>query len=1064
MTKDKTFNKRGLSPEQAREREYREYEPNFREHQNALENYRKAISGNDLLEQTTTAMTMLGTERQLENDQGHLDKIEKAYRQRVRTQLGTRATTSDVARQMVSTANYGIASQLAGSQGSFRIDQGISNIQARRAELSEELMNMSQVTLRNRTPGQKSKMDQGYTELTSLAISEGTAKQALAIHRRKGTDLASLHESTQSTLEQYRKEKNSQQLFASTGNKSIEKYDEQLTKLMKTFEELGEAVTNATTDTEKMSAEEKLARAKDEFDEASTQKKKFLESGGVGTRFQRLGAGLELAGAALTTGAGIYRQWNIGTEQDRVRLQTGAMDIANRRAFDRFNASQGDAEALGRLSGGQHSRSYDYAKKMGQKEEKASTAETVGAALTAGAAIIAGYGVKTAATGVGIKPGLAMIATAAVLAGSGHILNASGKAARLSSGAAKAEAENEAYNADEALFNAQNRYKAFINQSAINYTRDSTLATRGLGQIRGDVLKGIRNTDFQYAMAELEMDPAGILTATQAGGNLGRQFRGTADIRRGAELTKMNMMNSAEEYMGLRGQADRHGSGEKNLEAILSKAVAAGLDSSKHVNELVQGIDSMSTNRGGVSTFGGVAESMALTTQAFRASGKASGKASGMDAGQATLAAATLNSTLDDASGNQGVTIPQVQEYGEILQSIPNISPTTANKLTHMKMSEYRTVTDAFGTPNQENVKLQFGLGDLSNDEISNAFKISGVAAVKTIIKTGRELEYEKRYSDIMSGVERAPAVGSKEHDDLVNYWNATATGDQAKLNSSVSLSLLPNLFDSEVKSEIGSTAYYETDSPLDRYKAAIAKTKTKGIHDFRSGSDNLTAFGKYQLTKSTADSLPGFSHDRMVQLGDSEEGKVYQERMMDALIEEQRWEVRNIRKNYGFQASGYSDVQLTALVHRFGSEVASDYISKGKDESRKIDPFSPGIPSYLADFEKNADPFDTTLSSINDRGDLGSDILRNKAKGEVTPIEKGMEDLAKNVAIMAAAAGKISPDNFKTVIDQSSATLGGTLGQLDKSLKSLSDTVLLLNVAASSRLQKGSSEQEAPK
>jgi uncharacterized protein YneF (UPF0154 family) len=92
---------------------------------------------------------------------------------------------------------------------------------------------------------------------------------------------------------------------------------------------------------------------------------------------------------------------------------------------------------------------------------------------------------------------------------------------------------------------------------------------------------------------------------------------------------------------------------------------------------------------------------------------------------------------------------------------------------------------------------------------------------------------------------------------------------------------------------------------------------------------------------------------------------------------------------------------------------------------------------------------------------DSGSGIIQAAATGGATAYEQGLGDLTKNVQIMSDAATKISPDQFKKVIDASSETLGKTLGELNAVINNLSGTVKELNSATKARLQTGSTDQE---
>ena len=99
--------------------------------------------------------------------------------------------------------------------------------------------------------------------------------------------------------------------------------------------------------------------------------------------------------------------------------------------------------------------------------------------------------------------------------------------------------------------------------------------------------------------------------------------------------------------------------------------------------------------------------------------------------------------------------------------------------------------------------------------------------------------------------------------------------------------------------------------------------------------------------------------------------------------------------------------------------------------------------------------------NSANQSGGPGQKAIEAGSVGGATAFEKGLADLAINVKAMSDAAVKISPDNFKDVIDQSAKTLGGTLKALDSSIAGLAGTVSALNGAVKNNMSNQSSDKQ---
>lgn len=730
----------------------------------------------------------------------HIEAIEKQYRKSVRTSLNTRSTKEDIARHQYSTANYGAASNVAYGSSTSAIQEQIDAISQQRYDVQQAIIKDSQsLSSLNLSDDKKQELQSSlstkWQSLESLAQKEGIAKAGIAIQKRKGLDTASMYENVSNIMSKYTKEqiiKDAQSGKAGSISEINKTFDDTLAKLIKSFGDLDEVLHRNVTTEEEIAkqkqdiaaAEEKLKNDKANYEKAEIQKEAASGGGGNG-RWRTAAAVLGGMGSAAQASGGMFRQWAVGQEMDKMQFQTSYMDIANRRFFDRVSASQGDAAAIARIRGSQHESSSAIAKSLGGKEVGATAAEGIGQTLALGATA-ATYGALSTATGGASN---ILLGGQALSSMSGQVQQISGTAAKLESGAIRAQAELAAYNAKEGLFDAQNRMQAFVNQNALDYTRNTTLATRGAGRGRRALLAGTRDIGFMKDMSDREIDQAGILSLTQAGiGGLGNKFRGAEDIKRAGELTSAGLTSSPEEYLALRAAGEKGGVGAGGLETILRNAVAAGMDNSKNIQEMMQGISSIATVRGGVSTFGGAADNMALSVQSMMASG--------MSSEMAIKAAADLNKSMSDAASDRGVSVQNLVEVGELQRLLPNADMAEISNARLLTPEEIKTISRSIGTPNEAKTRANFGIpANWTREQIEGIGKTTARQSIGTFAGLGLNAADEQLFSDIASG-KTILEPGSKEQLDYVTKLNQRARLSGKTAISADSVGAIPGLFD----------------------------------------------------------------------------------------------------------------------------------------------------------------------------------------------------------------------------------------------------------------------------
>ena len=977
----------------------------------------------------------------------HRGVIDKQFRRSVRTAINTRSTKEDVARHMQSTANYGAASESAHRYSTSELHGQLSSVQEQRGDLRQGILADSRtMTNMDRSPTDRAAaaaaLSTKWQSLESLAHQEGTAKAGLAIQKRQGVDLASIYENTAGVLARAKKDTIAQEAISGKYGSSAtitDDFNKKLKELSQSFDQLTTVLHDSTATLDQKNAAEKAhKKAADEFDNASL-KKAAIDKAGVPTGGWATAASLiQSAGVIAQAGGAIGRQWGVTREMDRTQMMTGYIDIANARFFDNVAASQGDAAAIGRIKGGQHKRSLAFASKMGDREVAASFTEAAGAGLMVGGALLAG-GLALSSTGVGATVGIPLMAAgvgALIASQAGGIEQTSGKVAKLQSGAARAGAELPAFHADKALFAAERASKDYVNQIALDYTMNTNLATRGAGGGRTKLMEELRDPGFMKTMAGLEIDKEGMLSLGRTGiAHLGGQFRGKEDIQRAGELSKMGLTSSPEEYLGLRGQTERAGVGPKGLEEILQKAVAAGLDTSKHIGELVQGIGSIASVRGGVSTFGGAAENMALTVQGLRAGG--------MSQSMAVQAAADINMSLSSAASDKGLTIQNLVEQMEIQKIAPGADLASVNKVRSMTPEQFRSVTSAFNTSGETAAKVNQGVNNFTNDQIKNIYQKSGESAISTIIGVGMNTDMEGGWKDVAGG-RLNPAVGSPEYNNLLNHYNSMAPErGYAPIAYGTSLSTVADQFRAGAKAKDTDLDKNDKNDKKD-YLSRIIPSGTHITSDQGHRDAISLGGGRYSSSEHKGIDLAGAEGTG---IASPFKGKL-------KFLSSGAFQI--VEKGGGGLIYRHSTTKL-----KEGAEVEAGqtFAAIGaKDE------FSTAAHLH-AEYQLPGGGLGDTKKHIQegaDVGDIGSRALQAKATGGATAYEKGLEDLAANVKIMSEAALKIDPENFRKVIDSSAETIGKTLDDLNEAVGGLKDTVTALNSGIKVRLQDQSNDGKA--
>ena len=379
-----------------------------------------------------------------------------------------------------------------------------------------------------------------------------------------------------------------------------EKLNQVSTKLVDTFQELEKAFAEGSD-----KADELASR----FEELSTKQKEYstalraMERAGTGGgRMDRLMSMLNFVGnlGVVTEAAGrIYQYGAVTSNIQREMIRTQMGRVSGDVYRDVFGATQGDMAALRRVT-------------SQQIEREARAAEDIARATNMAMGIRAAGGVMQAANAVG---GVAVDAVRGAVTGTvvggtmgaitGAIGGAAGGAARAApvvTGAAvtaidytKRLTAGQNLVAMRQILRQQdlvrNMIEDRIQQQALNYARAGALTTRGIGAGRQGIHSMIMSEGFITGAAELGIAPEQIMEITATardmlGGNLNAAELNQI-VMRGGQLARAGIIQTPEQYARLRGQLAAVGGTDKELERLLTNAVATGMDNARNLNELV---------------------------------------------------------------------------------------------------------------------------------------------------------------------------------------------------------------------------------------------------------------------------------------------------------------------------------------------------------------------------------------------------------------------------------------------------------------------------------------------
>jgi lysozyme len=302
----------------------------------------------------------------------------------------------------------------------------------------------------------------------------------------------------------------------------------------------------------------------------------------------------------------------------------------------------------------------------------------------------------------------------------------------------------------------RDEYRMFSGQSVI--PKDVQLQdVRSEGMSSEGVAGGGRRQSLQ----ELLSDPAVVgMIARRAGlgtkdiprlvgagvSALGTEMAGEGGVNsivRAGELSRIGYMQSPEQYFQARGALTGVGGGSEDMERILKNAVAAGMDSSKNIMEMVQATTSMArvSATAGISAVGGASQMLGLGVQQLRGQG--------VSANMAVGAAQFAAGRIEDISTSKDLDMFNVMEFARLRQGFEGASMQQLQSMQTASPQELRQLRGLFQagkSDEAEEMAIKMGLhGQVSNaGDVDKLLDITNEQALGRTMGFGTNVEMEK--------------------------------------------------------------------------------------------------------------------------------------------------------------------------------------------------------------------------------------------------------------------------------------------------------------------------------
>lgn len=388
--------------------------------------------------------------------------------------------------------------------------------------------------------------------------------------------------------------------------------------------------------------------------------------------------GLHGAADVLNAGAKTTRHFGITRELDRASNQTAYANMANDQYDDVLGGINLNAAAL-RRARGMNAQAFSYGDSMA-KWEDAATMMDAGEAIYRGAA-------NTLTTMTDVKVGQAIGQGAQALANSAIAVD------NVYTGNSSHKVNIAGYHTARNLGNAMNHVMDSSNQAYMDFANASVLGTRGMGGMRGDNLGLLQDEAFRHIMSTRGVagqDLVGMMSAMSAtvGSSMSSDYRSSFNVgsmlERAAAAQQSGYM-SANQYMSNVGALASVGGNGHQLDKIMREAVAAGMDSSKNISEMVSATAGLAA---------GIAQNGGMAANSIGSS--VSGTIQNLSQLDPNMRAAAAQSGLARVMSNQSdtsISLHTVMEHARLNRALPGFSKNALDVVKGSTVNELREMS-----------------------------------------------------------------------------------------------------------------------------------------------------------------------------------------------------------------------------------------------------------------------------------------------------------------------------------------------------------------------------------
>lgn len=674
-------------------------------------------------------------ENEIKTAQANVDRASAGSQQRaqnvfissVRSAFSPRQVASNISQYQSSPSMYPRSISMAGRSSSYDLEQQLAKL---RQEESRQRQNILEIGAE--VEGRESEFTAATGAHQSIQQQIAQAQGALGIHRRQGTDIRGRYESAINLGNQVARDRGLEgvrELVSSGQAPSLRELQNNIKntgdQIVETLKKFNSALESSPEKAEKLG--EELSKLGEVYSHQKDLMKEVRASGGGGGWLSGQGTIISDMGRLVQAGSQMYRENYLTSEFAQTDARIGMARLAKQRYDEVHGAGMGDARSLLRVIGGAFAAQRRAGEQFGERTDIANMTQVIGKL---------GETIDQVGSGImgNIDVGDVAGAAGAVMAG-GPVAGIGSAALQIAGAGVKgvAQAAPNIIDSNRMLTDIRKDISRSMNYiqranqmgqlqdalgaidyetvgSALQYRDNITLATRGMGGRRAGMAGQLAwGTNTFNRLTELGLSPEQIVGLTGAGrSSLGGEYRGALDLETAQVLARGGTLESPEQYLQARSMLSTGGGRASDLAEVMQKAIAAGMDESKNIMQMVEATTQMSSRSAqmGATTIGGLAGGMGI--------GAANLLSMGVTRDQVGSGLLAGRQFIQDKTTSREMTIGNIIESAE-LDRISGMTFTAKQRLQTMDLPEIMSIV------NNPSLADQYGLGSLIGGDSGKA-------------------------------------------------------------------------------------------------------------------------------------------------------------------------------------------------------------------------------------------------------------------------------------------------------------------------------------------------------